>query len=104
MLEAVCWDRDRFGKDYLGGFDVVVEDIFANSQTVQEVSRLEAATDLSADFQSLVGIYWSQGEKENKRGAQRYLARSSCNFRLWTLKIRPHVRAKSFKSSLRYSL
>ncbi|CAD6582059.1 MAG: hypothetical protein ASARMPREDX12_000739 [Alectoria sarmentosa] len=36
LLEAVCWDRDRFGKDYLGGFDVVVEDIFANSKTVQE--------------------------------------------------------------------
>lgn len=36
LLEAVCWDRDRFGKDYLGEFDVVVEDIFANSQTVQE--------------------------------------------------------------------
>ena len=38
LLEAVCWDRDRFGKDYLGEFDVVIEDIFADSQTVQEVS------------------------------------------------------------------
>lgn len=38
LLEAVCWDRDRFGKDYLGEFDVVVEDIFANGKTVQEVS------------------------------------------------------------------
>ena len=39
LLEAVCWDRDRFGKDFLGEFDVVVEDIFANGQTVQEVSQ-----------------------------------------------------------------
>lgn len=36
LLEAVCWDRDRFGKDYLGEFDVVVEDIFANGRVVQE--------------------------------------------------------------------
>ncbi|KAK4696681.1 phosphatidylserine decarboxylase, partial [Lecanoromycetidae sp. Uapishka_2] len=36
LLEAVCWDRDRFGKDYLGEFDVVVEDIFANGNTMQE--------------------------------------------------------------------
>lgn len=50
MLEAVCWDRDRFGKDYLGEFDVIVEDIFANSQTVQEVSELHAVADVSADI------------------------------------------------------
>lgn len=37
LLEATCWDRDRFGKDYLGEFDVAVEDIFANGQTEQEV-------------------------------------------------------------------
>ena len=37
LLEAVCWDRDRFGKDYLGEFDVAVEDIFKNGQTDQEV-------------------------------------------------------------------
>ena len=37
MLEAVCWDKDRFGKDYLGEFDVPVEDIFADGKTIQEV-------------------------------------------------------------------
>ena len=46
LLEAVCWDRDRFGKDYLGEFDVVLEEIFANGQTMQEVSDLEAAAHL----------------------------------------------------------
>lgn len=37
LLEAVCWDKDRFGKDYLGEFDVALEDIFANRQVSQEV-------------------------------------------------------------------
>ncbi|KAL1297234.1 hypothetical protein AAFC00_004797 [Neodothiora populina] len=36
LLEAVCWDKDRFGKDYMGEFDVAIEDIFANGQTIQE--------------------------------------------------------------------
>lgn len=38
LLEAVCWDRDRLGKDFLGEFEVVVEDIFVNGHTEQEVS------------------------------------------------------------------
>ncbi|USW46765.1 Putative C2 domain, EF-hand domain, EF-hand domain pair, EF-Hand 1, calcium-binding protein [Septoria linicola] len=29
LLEAVCWDKDRFKKDYMGEFDVVLEEIFA---------------------------------------------------------------------------
>lgn len=29
LLECVCWDKDRFGKDYMGEFDIAVEDIFA---------------------------------------------------------------------------
>ncbi|KAL8710900.1 MAG: hypothetical protein Q9225_007209 [Loekoesia sp. 1 TL-2023] len=36
LLEAVCWDKDRMGKDYLGEFDVALEDIFENGQIVQE--------------------------------------------------------------------
>ncbi|KAI4139898.1 MAG: hypothetical protein LQ341_004040 [Variospora aurantia] len=36
LLDAVCWDKDRMGKDYLGEFDVAVEDIFENGQVVQE--------------------------------------------------------------------
>ncbi|KAJ9637786.1 phosphatidylserine decarboxylase [Coniosporium tulheliwenetii] len=32
LLEGVCWDKDRFGKDYMGEFDVPLEDIFANGQ------------------------------------------------------------------------
>ena len=40
LLEAVCWDKDRFGKDYLGEFDVALEDIFANEEISQEVLSL----------------------------------------------------------------
>ena len=36
LLEGVCWDKDRFGKDYLGEFEVSLEDIFANGQTTQQ--------------------------------------------------------------------
>ena len=32
LLEAVCWDKDRFGKDYLGEFDIVLEDVFGNQE------------------------------------------------------------------------
>lgn len=46
LLEAVCWDKDRFGKDYLGEFDVALEDIFTNRQASQEVG-------LDSHFQQL---------------------------------------------------
>ena len=36
LLEVCCWDKDRFGKDYMGEFDVILEDIFQNGQPVQE--------------------------------------------------------------------
>lgn len=36
LLEACCWDKDRFGKDYMGEFDVIIEDVFQNGSPVQE--------------------------------------------------------------------
>lgn len=36
ILDVCCWDKDRFGKDYLGEFDLALEEIFANGQTEQE--------------------------------------------------------------------
>ncbi|KAH6642283.1 phosphatidylserine decarboxylase-domain-containing protein, partial [Boeremia exigua] len=36
LLEATCWDKDRFGKDYMGEFDVILEDVFAHGQPVAE--------------------------------------------------------------------
>lgn len=36
LLEVYCWDKDRFGKDYMGQFDVILEDQFLNGQTQQD--------------------------------------------------------------------
>jgi phosphatidylserine decarboxylase len=36
LLEAVCWDKDRFRNDYMGEFDVVLEDLFASGSTSTE--------------------------------------------------------------------
>jgi len=33
LLDVVAWDKDRFGKDYLGEFDLALEDIFAGDAT-----------------------------------------------------------------------
>jgi phosphatidylserine decarboxylase len=35
LFDCVCWDKDRFGKDYLGEFDLALEEIFANDATEQ---------------------------------------------------------------------
>ena len=32
LLECTCWDKDRFKKDYMGEFDIPIEDIFPNGQ------------------------------------------------------------------------
>lgn len=37
LLECICWDKDRLGRDYLGEFDIALEDIFADGQVVQPV-------------------------------------------------------------------
>jgi phosphatidylserine decarboxylase len=36
LLECMCWDKDRFGKDYMGEFDIAIEDIFNNGKIQQE--------------------------------------------------------------------
>jgi phosphatidylserine decarboxylase len=36
LLEATCWDKDRFGKDYMGEFDVILEDVFQHGNPVAE--------------------------------------------------------------------
>jgi phosphatidylserine decarboxylase len=35
LLDVCCWDKDRFGKDYLGEFDLALEEIFADEKTEQ---------------------------------------------------------------------
>ena len=36
LLEAVCWDKDRFKKDYMGEFDVLLEELFQGGSTSPE--------------------------------------------------------------------
>ncbi|KAB5577669.1 phosphatidylserine decarboxylase-domain-containing protein [Coniochaeta sp. 2T2.1] len=36
LLDVCCWDKDRFGKDYLGEFDLALEEIFSGSHTELE--------------------------------------------------------------------
>ncbi|KAG9250201.1 putative phosphatidylserine decarboxylase [Emericellopsis atlantica] len=36
LLDVVCWDKDRFGKDYMGEFDLALEDIFHNGHTAKD--------------------------------------------------------------------
>jgi phosphatidylserine decarboxylase len=42
-LRVVCWDKDRFKKDYMGEFDVAIEDIFHSGITTPDPTwhRLE---------------------------------------------------------------
>lgn len=41
LLEGVCWDKDRFGRDYMGEFDVTLDEIFANGEADQGVRRFQ---------------------------------------------------------------
>ncbi|KAF4973219.1 hypothetical protein FSARC_424 [Fusarium sarcochroum] len=35
VLDVICWDKDRFGKDYMGEFDLALEEIFSSDQVEQ---------------------------------------------------------------------
>ncbi|KAL8357344.1 hypothetical protein RB598_002265 [Gaeumannomyces tritici] len=35
LLDVCAWDKDRFGKDYMGEFDLALEEIFANERVEQ---------------------------------------------------------------------
>ena len=41
LLEVICWDKDRFKKDYMGEFDVVLEEIFHTSTMTPEPKWLQ---------------------------------------------------------------
>ncbi|KAM5356991.1 hypothetical protein ACJZ2D_016725 [Fusarium nematophilum] len=36
VLSVICWDKDRFGKDYMGEFDLALEEIFNNDKVDHE--------------------------------------------------------------------
>lgn len=35
LLDVICWDKDRFGKDYLGEFELALEEIFLDGHFEQ---------------------------------------------------------------------
>ena len=40
LVECICWDKDRWSKDYMGQVDIAVEDIFADGKLYQEVRQV----------------------------------------------------------------
>ena len=40
LLECICWDHDRFGKDYMGEFYIALEELFREGVTSQQVRSL----------------------------------------------------------------
>lgn len=40
LLEVACWDKDRLGREYMGEFDIPLEEMFANGTTALEVCCL----------------------------------------------------------------
>ena len=69
LLEATCWDKDRFRNDYMGEFDVAVEDIFANGKVVQEVSpRYTKESNDVADIVSAAMVHSQRSKQRKKEG------------------------------------
>ncbi|KAJ5769458.1 hypothetical protein N7520_004017 [Penicillium odoratum] len=58
LLECICWDHDRFGKDYLGEFDIALEDIFVDGQIKKE-----------ATWYTLKSKRVSNSKKKNKKNS-----------------------------------
>ena len=79
LLEAVCWDKDRFGKDYLGEFSLPLDEIFVNGKAAQEVSRGQHRE------RQQTNICSHDGTPSNQRGAAetakevQSLEKSKCN-------------------------
>lgn len=40
LLDVVCWDKDRFGKDYMGEFDIALEELFIKNGTATVPVRI----------------------------------------------------------------
>ena len=96
LLQAICWDKDRFGKDYMGEFDVLVDEIFANGQTAQEVGlHAPSFLDRTAHTHfSPSGTRSSRGARTARRRAHRYLARFNCSSLSWTAVILKLARSR----------
>lgn len=75
LLECICWDHDRFGKDYLGEFDIALEDIFIDGQLNPEVGhvRIIGASALTLDTAQMVypQIETEAGQEEGQHCLRR---------------------------------
>lgn len=101
LLECICWDHDRFGKDYLGEFDIALEDIFEEGQISQEVGEglrpgwKQIGSNITADWTfSPNGTLSNRNDCRNVRiGRRRRTAtsrvKSSCSSRSPTPRISP---------------
>jgi phosphatidylserine decarboxylase len=54
LLEVHCWDKDRFGKDYMGEFDVILEDQFLSGNPLQEPRWFKLESKRSGKKKSVV--------------------------------------------------
>lgn len=81
LLECICWDHDRFGKDYLGEFDIALEDIFIDGQLNPEVGGTRSDhRGLNADSRhSPNGIPSNRNGSRPRRRTALSRAKSCCN-------------------------
>ena len=80
LLEAVCWDKDRFKKDYMGEFDLAIEDLFVTGQTSSEVCIFfENSRRFPTNPPSPSGIPSSRNAETQRKRAPRYLERFNSN-------------------------
>lgn len=72
LLEAVCWDKDRLGKDYLGEFHIPLEDIFANGDIVQQVRTRDISLQPSFEqAETLCQPHWYRLESRKIKKASK---------------------------------
>lgn len=74
LLECICWDHDRFGKDYLGEFDIPLEDIFEEGQISQQVGKrtnLRRPDEIADRVRSPNGIHSSRSDCHSARTERR---------------------------------
>lgn len=78
LLECVCWDKDRFGKDYMGEFDIALEDIFSNGQIQQEV-RMPILCSIAIFHCYPIREKREKGEKKKKERKRKQKTSIACS-------------------------
>lgn len=99
LLECVCWDKDRFGKDYMGEFDIAVEDIFARHGVQSEpkwykLKSKRKAKGQKADVSGEVQLQFSLVDSANPAASPEEILR----------KFRTHISADEDDEDLQHSI